>query len=155
MPEVGEPTVAETWERLDYFLQAVLPVAEAAARVRLAVHPNDPPPARSRGAAQVLNGLAGMQRLADLAPSPANGITLCVGSFAQWGHRRARRRSAGSASAYKINHVHYRNPRGVFPTYSEPFIDEGDTDMLAVHARVSRCRLPADAVLRPRPADDG
>ncbi|MCC6619435.1 MAG: mannonate dehydratase [Chloroflexi bacterium] len=130
LPAVGEPTAEQTWVRLDYFLRAVLPVAEAAG-VRLAVHPNDPPPARSRGAAQVLNGLAGMQRLAELAPSPANGITLCVGSFAEWGiDVPAAIRWFGQRD--KINHVHYRNPRGIFPTYSEPFIDEGDTDMLAV-----------------------
>jgi mannonate dehydratase len=30
----------------------------------------------------------------------------------------------------KIHHVHYRNPRGVFPAYVETWIDEGDTDML-------------------------
>ena len=31
----------------------------------------------------------------------------------------------------KIHHVHYRNPRGTYPYYVEPFIDEGDTNMLA------------------------
>jgi mannonate dehydratase len=31
----------------------------------------------------------------------------------------------------KIHHVHYRNPRGVFPNYVETWIDEGDTDMFA------------------------
>jgi mannonate dehydratase len=130
LPEVGAPTAAETWERLAYFLEAVLPVAEERG-VRLAVHPNDPPPAVSRGAAQVLNGLEGMQHLAELAPSPANGITLCVGSFAEWGiDVPAAIRWFGERD--QINHVHYRNPRGVFPTYDEPFIDEGDTDMLAV-----------------------
>jgi mannonate dehydratase len=79
----------------------------------------------------VLNGLDGMKHLADLATSPANGITLCVGSFAEWGiDVPAAIRWFGERD--RINHVHYRNPRGVFPTYAEPFIDEGDTDMLAV-----------------------
>lgn len=130
LPEVGEPSVEETWERLADFLRAALPAAEAAG-VRLAVHPNDPPPALSRGAAQVLNGLEGMQRLAEVAATPANGITLCVGSFAEWGiDVPAAIRWFGERD--QINHVHYRNPRGVFPSYAEPFIDEGDTDMLAV-----------------------
>lgn len=130
LPEVGTPTADETWQQLRSFLAEVLPVAEAAG-IRLAVHPNDPPPPLSRGAAQVLGGLAGMQRLVDLVPSVANGITLCVGSFAEWGI------SVPDAihwfgSRDKIHHVHYRNPRGVFPRYSEPFLDEGDTDLLAV-----------------------
>jgi mannonate dehydratase len=72
-----------------------------------------------------------MQQVVALAPSPANGITLCVGSFAEWGSDvPAAIRWFGERDA--INHVHYRNPSGVFPSYVEPFIDEGDTDMLAV-----------------------
>jgi mannonate dehydratase len=130
LPEVGTPTADETWARLRYFLEAVLPVA-AAEQVRLAVHPNDPPPPLSRGAAQVLGGLAGMQRLVELVPSRANGITLCVGSFAEWGIDVPEAvRWFGQRDA--IHHVHYRNPRGTFPRYSEPFLDEGDTDLLAV-----------------------
>jgi mannonate dehydratase len=130
LPAVGAPTADETWERLRYFLEAVLPVAEEC-EVRLAVHPNDPPPPRSRGAAQVLHGLDGMQRLVELAPSVANGITLCVGSFAEWDIDVAEAiRWFGRRD--KIHHVHYRNPRGVFPSYVEPFIDEGDTDMLGI-----------------------
>ena len=38
----------------------------------------------------------------------------------------------------KIHHVHYRNPRGVFPAYSETWIDEGDTDMLRACGRTGR-----------------
>ena len=130
LPEVGRPTAEETWDRLRYFLEAVLPVAEAVG-VRLAVHPNDPPPPLSRGAAQVLHSLDGMQRLVELVPSVANGITLCVGSFAEWGIDVAEAiRWFGHRD--KIHHVHYRNPRGTFPRYDEPFIDEGDTDMLRV-----------------------
>ena len=52
--------------------------------VRLALHPNDPPPPLSRGAAQVLGSLEGMHRLVDLVPGTANGITLCQGSFSEW-----------------------------------------------------------------------
>ena len=128
-PEVGEPTVDETWERLRYFQAAVLPVAEEVG-VRLAVHPNDPPPPVSRGAAQVLHGIEGMKRVVELVPSPMNGITLCQGSFSEWGidvvdaiHWFGGRD--------KINHVHYRNPKGTFPNYVETWIDEGDLDNLA------------------------
>lgn len=128
LPEVGQPTVDETWERLRYFLKAVLPVAEEAG-VRLAVHPNDPPPPTSRGAAQVLQGFEGMKKLVDLVPSVANGITFCQGSFAEWGV------DVVEAIHYfggrdKIHHVHYRNPQGTYPSYVETWLDEGDTDML-------------------------
>jgi mannonate dehydratase len=47
LAEIGEPTADETRERLRYFLEAVLPVAEESG-LRMAVHPNDP---RRRAAA--------------------------------------------------------------------------------------------------------
>ena len=125
---VGEPTVEETWDRLRYFLVAVCPVAEKA-DVRLALHPNDPPPPTSRGAAQVLQGVPNMQKLVKLVPSQANGITFCQGSFAEWDLDVVEAiRWFGERD--KIHHVHYRNPRGSWPKYVETWIDEGDTDML-------------------------
>ncbi|MBC7237744.1 MAG: mannonate dehydratase, partial [Chloroflexi bacterium] len=81
VPEEERATPEETWDRLRYFLQAVVPTAEEAG-VRLALHPNDPPPPFSRGTAQVVHGLEGMKRLIELVPSVANGITFCQGSFA-------------------------------------------------------------------------
>jgi len=127
VPEEERATPEETWERLRYFLQAVCPVAEEAG-VRLALHPNDPPPPLSRGTAQVVHGFDGMKRVIELVPSVANGITFCQGSFAEWGL------DVVEAIHYfgerdKIHHVHYRNPKGTYPYYEEPFIDEGDTDM--------------------------
>lgn len=128
LPEVGEPTADQTWERLRYFLEAILPVAEEAG-VRMAVHPNDPSPPRSRGAAQVLVGFEGMKRLVELVPSAANGITFCQGTFSEWGVNAAEAiRYFGSQD--KIHHVHYRNPKGTFPRYVETWLDEGDQDML-------------------------
>ncbi|MGH2460025.1 MAG: mannonate dehydratase [Chloroflexota bacterium] len=130
LPEVGKPTDEETWARLRYFLDAVVPVADEVG-VLLAVHPNDPPPPVSRGAAQVLRTLDGMKRLVDLVPGVANGITFCQGSLAEWGVDIPEAiRYFGSRG--RIHHVHYRNPRGIYPSYVEPFLDEGNLDMLAV-----------------------
>lgn len=128
LAELGFPTSEQTWERLTYFLKAVLPVAEQAG-VRLALHPNDPPPPVSRGAAQVIRGFDGMKKLIELVPSVANGMTFCQGSFAEWGVDVVEAiHYFGSRD--KIHHVHYRNPRGTYPNYVETWIDEGDTDML-------------------------
>jgi len=127
LPEVGQPTAEETWERLRYFLLAVTPAAEEA-NVRLALHPNDPPPPLSRGAAQVLQGFDGMKRLIELVPSVANGMTFCQGSFAEWGVDIVEMITY-FGSRDKIHHVHYRNPTGAYPRYVETWIDEGETDM--------------------------
>jgi mannonate dehydratase len=129
LPEVGTPTADETWAHMRYFLEAVVPVAERA-NVRLAVHPNDPPSPLSRGAAQVLCSLEGLQKLVALVPSVANGISFCQGSVAEWGVDVVEAiRYFGSRD--KIHHVHYRSPKGTYPYYVEPFIDEGDVPMLA------------------------
>ena len=130
MPPTTELTAEKTWDHFRYFLERVVPAAEAAG-VRLACHPNDPPPPTSRGAAQVLSNLDGMKKLIDLVPSQANGITLCQGSFAEWEGMDIVAAIHYFGSRDKIHHVHYRNPRGTFPTYVETWIDEGDTDMLA------------------------
>ena len=130
MPEPSDLTEEQTWEHFQYFLERVVPAAEAAG-VRLACHPNDPPPPVSRGAAQVLSTLEGMKRLIALVPSVANGITLCQGSFSEWPGMDVVAAIQYFGSRDKIHHVHYRNPTGVFPNYVETWIDEGDTDMLA------------------------
>ncbi|NLG49791.1 MAG: TIM barrel protein [Chloroflexi bacterium] len=129
LPDEERLTPEETWDRLRYFLQAVVPVADEVG-VRLALHPNDPPPPISRGTAQVAHGFEGMKKVVELVPGVSNGITFCQGSFAEWGV------DVVKAIHYfgerdKIHHVHYRNPIGTFPAYVEPFIDEGDTNMLA------------------------
>ena len=127
VPEEERATPEETWARLRYFLEAACPVAEEAG-VRLALHPNDPPPPMSRGTAQVIHGFEGMRGVIELVPSVANGITFCQGSFAEWGLDVVEAiHYFGSRD--KIHHVHYRNPIGTYPYYVEPFIDEGDTDM--------------------------
>lgn len=154
-PDVGEPTEDETWERLEYFQKAVMPVAESLG-IRLALHPNDPPPPRSRGAAQVLTTLEGMKRLVDLVPSTANGITFCQGSFSEWPGMDIVAAIHYFGSRDKIHHVHFRNPRGTFPEYVETFIDEGDTDMvLAMKAyRDVRYRFTLCSDHVPKMTDD-
>ena len=66
-------------ENLGYFLRAVVPVAEEAG-VRLAIHPDDPP-RPLLGLPRVVSTAQDTQWLMDAAPSVANGLTFCTGSF--------------------------------------------------------------------------
>ena len=119
----------EMWDRITYFLERVVPAAEAA-EVRLACHPNDPPAPRLRGEDRVLGSFEGMKRLIEIVPSESNGLNFCQGTFAEMGIDVVEAiRYFGSRD--RINHIHFRNVRGAVPVYDEVFIDDGDTDMVA------------------------
>lgn len=66
-------------ENLGYFLRAVVPVAEQLG-VRLAIHPDDPP-RPLLGLPRVVSTRSDTAWLLEVAPSVANGLTLCTGSF--------------------------------------------------------------------------
>jgi mannonate dehydratase len=66
-------------DNLGSFLRGVIPAAEEAG-VRMAIHPDDPPRPLF-GLPRVVSNADDVQWLLDAAPSPANGLTLCVGSY--------------------------------------------------------------------------
>lgn len=69
----------ELRENLNAFLAQVLPKAEALG-VKLAIHPDDPP-RDMLGLPRVICTAEDLDRLFEDQPSPANGITLCVGTY--------------------------------------------------------------------------
>jgi mannonate dehydratase len=66
-------------ENLGYFLRAVVPVA-AEVGLRMAIHPDDPP-RPLLGLPRVVSTREDARWLLDAAPSEANGLTFCTGSF--------------------------------------------------------------------------
>ncbi|MFC3284115.1 mannonate dehydratase [Litchfieldella rifensis] len=66
-------------EHLGQFLAAIVPVAEEVG-VRLAIHPDDPP-RPLLGLPRVVSSPEDAQWILDTEPSPANGLTLCTGSY--------------------------------------------------------------------------
>jgi mannonate dehydratase len=67
------------WDHLAYFLERVVPVAEAAG-VRMAIHPDDPP-WPIFGLPRIICRGADLERLLKLVDRPANGVTFCTGSL--------------------------------------------------------------------------
>jgi mannonate dehydratase len=119
----------ELWQRLEYFLQTVLPVAEEAG-VRLALHPDDPPVETLRGAARLVNQPSKYQKFIDLAPSPANAVELCMGSIQEMTGGDIYETLDILSKQRKIAYIHFRNVKGKVPRYYEAFVDEGDIDMI-------------------------
>ena len=141
----GEVDDDRLWESLQRFMERIVPVAEEAG-VKLALHPDDPPISPIRGMARVLRTPEAMRRAIDLAPSPANGITLCQGTFATMGADiPAEIRAFHERDA--LHFVHFRDVRGTPERFVETFHDEGQTDMFA--AMRTYHELGFDGPLRP------
>jgi len=69
----------ELWRNLEYFLGAIIPVAEKNG-IQMAMHPDDPPwPVF--GLPRIMTSQDNLRRLLHLYDSPANGLTLCSGSL--------------------------------------------------------------------------
>jgi mannonate dehydratase len=128
----GAHTLDEMWTNITYFLKAVIPEAEKAG-VRMALHPNDPPPAVSRGSQQIMATIDGWKKLIGIVNSPSNGITFDCGVTREMGGDPVEV-CRYFASRDRINHMHFRNVKVQKPyeRYTEVFIDEGENDMFAV-----------------------
>lgn len=140
LPETGAQDAATLWANLEYFLKQVVPVAEAA-KVRLSLHPNDPPPAISRGSHQIMTTFADWKRLIGLVDSPANGMTYDCGVSREIGEDPvAVARWLGERD--RIQQVHYRNVivRTPREDYTEVWPDNGMVDMLAVMKELVRLK---------------
>ena len=118
----------ELWERVGYFLDAVLPVA-AEAGVTLAAHPDDPPLEWVRSSPRLVYQPHLYQKLAGLNPSPANQFEYCLGTLAEMTDGDIYEATESYAAQQRIAYVHFRNVRGKVPHYVETFIDDGDIDM--------------------------
>lgn len=73
---VGEE---QLWANLEYFLKAIIPVAEEVG-VKMAMHPDDPP-RPIFGLPRIVKNRDDLARLVKIVDSTANGITLCSGSL--------------------------------------------------------------------------
>ena len=131
-------TTDDVWAHHQYFLDAVLPVAEAAG-VRLALHPDDPPvDVALGGAGRIFTSPAALIRGYEAAGgSPSWAINMCLGTISEMGGQPAAEQVIdffGPRGA--IAYVHFRDVVGTVPAFREGFLGEGNLDIPAIFRRL-------------------
>lgn len=127
----GFVSEAEMWERLDYFLERALPVAEEFG-VTLAAHPEDPPVPVMRQISRLLISAERFDELFRRHPSKRCQMQFCQGTFTEmpYGENYVYDSIDHFTKLDRVAYVHLRNVRGKLPNYYEDFIDCGDIDMM-------------------------
>lgn len=122
------------WERITYFLDRVIPVANEY-KIRMACHPQDPgvPPEGYQGVNRVLGTVDGLKRFITIQESPYHGLNFCQGTISEDLEDPGTQifdviRYFGTRK--KIFNVHFRNIRGRRNDFVEVFPDEGDIDFV-------------------------
>jgi mannonate dehydratase len=121
-------TDADMWESYEYFVRAVVPVAEQVG-VQLVLHPDDPPVPSLGGIARIFRNVPALERAGALAPGPGFGFALCLGTVSEMGGEKAVLDAIYKLGPQKkIAYVHLRDVRGTVPNFDECFLGEGNYD---------------------------
>ncbi|MCB0633581.1 MAG: mannonate dehydratase [Lewinella sp.] len=133
----GKVSIDEIYERITYFLDRVLPVAEEF-KVKLGNHIADPPtPVGYRGITRWNSPhvFEGIKRFAGLYDSQFHGFNLCLGSTAE-GLQDPKTeilpiiKWVGERN--QIFNIHLRNIKGGWNNFQEVYPDNGDMDFVQV-----------------------
>ena len=134
LTRAGQVNADQFWERITYFLDRVIPVANEY-KVRMACHPQDPgvPPEGYQGVDRVLGTVAGLKRFITIRESPYHGLNFCQGTVSEMLQDPGKEifdviRYFGTRQ--KIFNVHFRNIRGHRNDFIEVYPDEGDIDFV-------------------------
>jgi mannonate dehydratase len=130
---------AQMWANYEYFMRAVIPVAEEAG-VKLALHPDDPPVPMLGGVARLFRNVEGFERAMEIAPSDAWGLDLCLGCCSEMpgGAANVTAMIERFGPLGKILYVHFRDVQGTVPAFQECFLGEGNYDPATVLLALDR-----------------
>jgi len=117
----------DLWKHYESFVDEIIPAAEHA-RVKMALHPVDPPTIPTlMGIPRLFRSTQSFERALDLRDSEYHGLKLCLGCFSEMGediidviHRFGERQ--------RIVFVHFRDVVGTAEAFHETFVDCGNFD---------------------------
>jgi mannonate dehydratase len=129
----------EMWANYEYFIKAVIPVAEEAG-VKLALHPDDPPVPSLGGVARIFNSFEGFKRGSEVVDSPNWVLDFCMGCWSEMGgHANVIRGIKHFAPQGKIAYVHFRDVVGTADNFAECFLGEGNVNLVEAMRTFKEC----------------
>lgn len=120
-------TESQLWENYHWFIEQVMPVAEAN-DVKMALHPDDPPVSSLHGIGRILTSAAAIRKALSFSDSPSHGLTFCQGTYTTM-NENVLELIQEFGSKKKIFFVHIRDVMGTPENFHETFHDNGPTDM--------------------------
>lgn len=140
---------AELWDNYERFLEEVLPVAEEAG-VEMALHPADPPTVEQLGGIpRLFRNFEAFQRAMDLVPSDNHGLKLCLGCFSEMPDTDITDVIEYFGSNDDIVFVHFRDVIGTWPSFTETFVDDEQSNFDALDAIEALQEVGFDGVMVP------
>ncbi len=115
-------TEEEMWDNYQYFIEAVVPVAEESG-VTLALHPNDPPTQLLGGVPQLFRSFEAFKKAMDMVETENHGLQFCLGSWSEMGEDLYEVMDHFGPMR-KLIYVHFQVVSGPVPKFHEIFIDE-------------------------------
>jgi mannonate dehydratase len=144
MPLFGKdgPFISEEqmWSNYEYFMRAVLPVAEEEG-LKLALHPDDPPVPMLGGVARLFYKPDNFKKAYEmLGRSPSWSLDLCLGCCSEMvgGKANVTEMIEYFAPRGAISYIHFRDVQGTVPNFTECFIGDGNFDPAEVVALLDK-----------------
>jgi mannonate dehydratase len=144
MPLFGKdgPVITEDqmWSNYEYFIKAVIPVAEQEG-IRLALHPDDPPVPMLGGVARLFYKPENFKKAYEMAGSSKSwALDLCLGCCSEMpgGAANVREMIEYFAPKGAIAYIHFRDVQGTVPDFTECFIGDGNYDPAEVMVLLAR-----------------
>jgi mannonate dehydratase len=125
-------TAEEMWANYDWYMERILPVCEEAG-VRLALHPDDPPVPTLGGVARIFYKFENFKRAMETHPSPMHGLDFCHGCWSEMrGGEGVLEAIEWFGTRKRLFYIHLRDVQGCADDFHECFIEEGNSNVVAV-----------------------
>lgn len=144
-----EYTEEELWDNYARFLEEVLPVAEEAG-VKLALHPADPPTVEQLGGIpRLFRNIEAFERAMEVVPSDNHGLKLCLGCFSEMPETDVTEIIRRFGKTDDIIFVHFRDVIGTWPSFTETFVDDEQSNFDPLDAIEALWEVGFDGVMVP------